>query len=77
MFDGVIFRSCSNIHVRRSEFHLVIFKPNFGHIELVKITRLPLRKTISLYMMQAFLIRFIVISAGAIKERDTLHTFNF
>ena len=40
MFVGVIFRSRSIVHVRQCEFHLVIFKPNFGHIESVKITSL-------------------------------------
>ena len=40
MFVGVIFRSCSNAHVRRFEYYWVIFDPIFGHIELVKITSL-------------------------------------
>ena len=40
MFVGVIFRSHSIVHVHWCEFHSVIFKPIFGHIELVKITSL-------------------------------------
>ena len=40
MFVGVIFRSLSIVHIRRCEFHLVIFLPNLGHIESVKITSL-------------------------------------
>ena len=40
MFVGVICRSRSNVHVRRCEFHLIIFKPNFGHIESIKIASL-------------------------------------
>ena len=42
MFVGVIFRSHSIVHVRRCEFHSVIFKPNFCHIISVKITSLNL-----------------------------------
>ena len=38
MFVGVIFRSCSIVHIRRCEFYLVIFQHIFRHIELVKIT---------------------------------------
>ena len=32
MFIGVIFRSCSNVHVRLCEYYSVIFKPIIGHI---------------------------------------------